>query len=150
MLTHRSLLSGLLSSGITGLVCPEYSEFPAGMLNFRFRLHHTLLSYDTSVSEEVKQLFSGALGKVDCLEEFVIEDEDEFNLVIKAHGHLDKEFLAHFVLPYAEKVRILNPPFLIDRLLTNLIDIAHKYEHYNDVIDNYLLRLTVKRIEGQT
>ena len=25
MLTHRSLLSGLLSSGITGLVCPEYS-----------------------------------------------------------------------------------------------------------------------------
>ena len=26
MFTHRSLLSGLLSSGITGLVCPEYSD----------------------------------------------------------------------------------------------------------------------------
>ena len=103
-----------------------------GPLNFSRRRHGVMLSYDSSVADEIKTL------KVH--ESQRIYNEDENNLVIMVDVIMNEEFVRKAVLPYADKVQVLGPPFAVDLVLKTLGNTANRYMQDNTELDQHLLK----------
>jgi len=112
-----------------------------GNLNFSRRRHSVILSYDSSVADEIKTL------KVQ--ESQRILNEDEHNLVIMVDVIMNEEFVRKAVLPYADKVQVLGPPFAVDLVLKTLGNVANRYMLNNEeLVQNLLKQLQNEQMEN--